>query len=166
MPTGVEPIQLSDRRVEVPKCSLRFRPWTGPAIEDDYGGKPVLDVDGEPVFAELAILRLLREGGWEGVWVDTFRQRFLTGLPSRTEAVPLPKGAALVYGTIQQQAGTRSGCWDVFAWRQPGSYRFVEAKWRDHDRIRTSQVQWFEAARKVGFQAESFLVVEWELVSA
>ena len=60
----------SGKRVEIPLIQPSFRRWAGPPIEDDYGGKPVLEHNGKPAFAELVILRLLEEEGWEGVWVD------------------------------------------------------------------------------------------------
>jgi hypothetical protein len=58
--------------VEVPKARLVFRRWTGALPGDRCGAKPILDWHGEPVFAELAILRILEAHGWGGVWVDSF----------------------------------------------------------------------------------------------
>ena len=53
----METIVLSSgRSVQVSKYAARFRLWTGRPIADSYGGKAFLDLNGQPVFAELAIL--------------------------------------------------------------------------------------------------------------
>ena len=56
-----------------------FEAWRGPAIADTYGNKPVLDWHGEPLFAELVVLRQWQARGWDGVWVDSFRRQFRNG---------------------------------------------------------------------------------------
>lgn len=66
----------SGRYVSVPACFHSFKLWEGPPIPDTYGGKAVLDCKGEPLFAELVVLRLIQEEGWEGVWIDTYRRKF------------------------------------------------------------------------------------------
>jgi hypothetical protein len=78
-PTSTQEIELpSGTCSRVPKCSPAFRPWCGPEIQDTYNGKQLLDVGGKPAFAELAILWALREAGWDGVWIDTYRRVFRT----------------------------------------------------------------------------------------
>ena len=73
-PSGAETVALpSGRVIRIPKATPRFRRWTGSTVVDTYGGKAVVDLDGEPLFAELATLRLLQRDGWDGVWIDTFR---------------------------------------------------------------------------------------------
>jgi hypothetical protein len=47
----------SGEAVHVHKCSLAFARWKGQPLQDDYGGKTIVDVNGEPLFAELAIVR-------------------------------------------------------------------------------------------------------------
>jgi hypothetical protein len=46
-------------------------------VQDAYGGKPIIDVDGQPLYAELAVLRILNREGWAGVWADSCRHRYL-----------------------------------------------------------------------------------------
>jgi hypothetical protein len=59
IPEMVEDLQLpSGLNVRVPKAQPVFRLWSGEFTGDTYGNKPLIDVDGTPMFAELAILRL------------------------------------------------------------------------------------------------------------
>jgi hypothetical protein len=75
--------------VSVPRCHCLFRLWQGKPIQDTYGGKAILEFDGEPVFAELAILGTLQRAGWDGVWVDTYRRKFRRSLPPQIPATCL-----------------------------------------------------------------------------
>src|SRR5690348_6030742 len=64
--------------IPVRRCEFRFRRWRGKPIVDDFGGKEVLEFQGRPMFAELIVLRLLRQEGWDGVWVDNYSRKFRT----------------------------------------------------------------------------------------
>lgn len=149
----------SGTTVSVPKAQSAFKEWRGTPVEDSYGNKPVLSFGGEPVFAELAILRMFQSTGWDGVWVDTYRKKFRTSYWPKDEAV-LPSGAVHLFDQICEKAGSRNGCWDVFCWKGD-AYCFAEAKWQGHDRIRETQRRWLEAALKSGLSVTSFLIVEW-----
>ena len=150
----------SGKCVLVPKCSYRFSPWRGKPIADTFGGKAVLSFRGRPVFAELAILRVLQNTGWDGVWVDTFRRKFRRFLPPHK--CQLPSDAQKVYEQIcAANDGKMSGCFDVFAWRGK-KLLFVESKRKGRDSIRPSQIRWLEAALKSGIPLKAFLVCEWE----
>jgi hypothetical protein len=148
------------RGYEVPKYWLPLPPWTGVALEDTYGGKAVVEVDGEPLFAELAILRLLEADGWEGVWVDTYRRAFRRGLPG-SPAAELPRRPREVFDAIVAENGGTRGCWDVFAWREDAT-AFAEAKRRGRDRMRPNQHRWLSAAIRAGVPLAAFAVVEWD----
>jgi hypothetical protein len=148
--------------VQIPKCFVRFRPWIGKPIQNTYGGKAVLEFAGEPVFAELAALRILQQDSWEGVWVDSFRRKFRGDLPERANACDLPLKAKNLFDAIVAIKGSRGGCWDVFAWRQ-NEFLFAESKRRKRDSMRPSQYRWLDAAIQVGLPLSSFLIVEWDL---
>ena len=52
-PTASEKLKLApDHLVHVPEARPIFDSWSGPAVPEDYGGKPILDFRGEPMFAE------------------------------------------------------------------------------------------------------------------
>jgi hypothetical protein len=162
-PTTTEVIELpSGRALAVPKCTPRFQRWEGPPVLDTYNGKQVLDVDGKPAFAELAILMALRETGWDGVWIDTYGRAYRTGYWDVPPLPSLPKRAAELLATIHGRTGSRDGAWDVFCW-MPESILFAESKRSKKDSIRDSQRAWLEAAVTEGLKSDNFLVVEWSL---
>jgi hypothetical protein len=159
-PTDQEVIFLpSGKDVKIPKARPVFERWAGEPLFDTYGNKAVLSFNYEPAFAELVILRILMDIGWEGVWVDSFRGKYRTSCFPLNEVL-LPAEQQDILESIYLWAGSRSGCWDVFCWKD-GSYLFAESKRHKHDRIRDTQRKWLEAAIEHGLPIESFLVVEW-----
>src|SRR6266481_1850001 len=115
----VSPVELtlpSGKAISIARYTYLFARWRGTPIEDTYGGKAVLNSDGKPIFAELAILDLLGKGGWDGVWVDTYRKKFRRLMPP--ESCKLPSHAQELYDRIcRANDGKTSGCFDVFAWK-------------------------------------------------
>jgi hypothetical protein len=157
-PTTTITIALDDgRQLEIPKATPCFKRWHGEPIIDTYGYKPMLDHSGEPLFAELVILRHLQIAGWQGVWIDTYRRKFL--IAPRTAGV-VPENALSRLEAIYERAGSRYGCFDVFAWSGT-DLLFAEAKHRKKDPIRPSQRKWLAAALDLGIPLSSLLVVEW-----
>jgi hypothetical protein len=160
MPEMVENLHLpSGLEVQIPKAAPVFRPWSGEFTGETYGNKPLLDVDGTPMFAELAILRLFQEDGWDGVWVDTFRKKYRTAW-GEEGVVRLSGDRLQLVKAIHQRAGSASGCFDVFCWKDD-SVVFAESKRRSKDEIRQTQLAWLEAAMQTGLDASAFLIVEW-----
>lgn len=49
------------------KWPLHFKAQGGAPLPDNYGGKTILDWNGEPVFADLAIVRALQAEGLIGM---------------------------------------------------------------------------------------------------
>src|SRR5687767_15070534 len=70
------PVRFPAGRVvsDVPAVFLRFPKWSGAPFVDDFGRKSaaMIELGGEHLFAELAVLRLLRNDGWDGRWVSTY----------------------------------------------------------------------------------------------
>jgi len=61
-----------------------------------------LDYNGNPVFAEILILRILQEAGWNGVWVDTFRGKFLNSYYPKREEVEIPEDRLQLLNKIEK----------------------------------------------------------------
>jgi hypothetical protein len=145
--------------VQIPKAAPVFRLWSGEFTGDTYGNKPLLDVDRVPMFAELAILRLFQKDGWNGVWVDTIGKKYRTSW-GEEGVVRLSGDKLQLLKAINQRAGSASGCFDVFCWKDD-SVVFAESKRKAKDEIRQTQLAWLEAAMQTGLDASAFLIVEW-----
>lgn len=163
-PTTTESLTLPSGRVAAfPKATPTFAIWHGDPVET-YGRKTVLDFNGRPAFAELAILWTLQNEGWQGVWVDSFRRTFRTGYwDSSVNSTPeksLPQKPDSLADVVWNLAKARSGVWDVFCW-QDDKVLFCESKKAGRDRIRPSQLVFAESALNVGLPLDSFLFVEW-----
>lgn len=152
----------SGHAVDLPKATPAFELWHGALPGDTYGGKTVLDVGGEPVFAEIAILRLLQRTGWSGVWVDTFRRTYRRSYWREGETITLPEKVQRLIDTIEMENGSASGCFDVCAWTEV-DVLFAEAKRKGHDRIRQTQKRWIDSALKAELPLDALLVVEWSI---
>lgn len=138
-PTTSEKIDLlSGQSVYVQKTCPTFERWTGTPLHDTYGKKTILSVDGEPVFAELAILRTLQHQGWNGVWVNTFTRAYRVAFRSEQYGIQLPPVQQELLDQIYSQAGSTKGCWDVFCWRN-GYSLFAESKRHKRDRLRDTR---------------------------
>lgn len=148
-------------------CLLQIRfPSASPGrlgdgqLRQTYNVKPlVVSVRGESVFGEFAILHALQEDGWDGVWLDTFHQKFWSGmLPTTAAALPAP--AFERYQSIRRENGGQAGgSFDVMAWRDD-AYLFVEYKGAG-DTIKPKQRNWIGAARRAGVANRELLFVEY-----
>jgi hypothetical protein len=157
----------SGRTVELQQVSPVFEPWRGAPVASTYGNKSVLSVAGDPNFAELAILYAFTQEGWEGVWVDSYRQRYLEQyfaepkvvqlLDSREELLHKIRAA-----TKRKPSNFPTGCWDVYCWKGE-KVMFGESKRRNKDNVKDTQKQWLDAALDIGIPLASFLVAEWTL---
>jgi hypothetical protein len=160
-----ETITLSDgQKVNIPKVTILFKEWKGEPVKDTYGGKAVIDAGGEPLFAELAILKFLKAEFWTGVWVDSYGKKFRVGMPGVVDPVPFPEEKIALFDQIVGKVGRFAGCWDVFAW-QKKEVLFVESKRKKKDKIRASQIKWLEICLSISIRPENFLFVEWDFMA-
>lgn len=156
----------SGTTVSLPVCHPTFLKWTEPFTGFAYGGKPILNYEGEAVFAELAILRLLRGSGWEGVWVETYGgTNFLREMPQGWQlsslSVAIPEERCALLKKIWKAAKT-TACFDVFAWKEE-DILLCEAKHQGKDQFTKSQLKFIEGALACGIPSESLLIVEWTM---
>lgn len=150
----------SGERLPIAKYFLTFKQWTGATIPNTYGNKSVIDYDGEPVFAELAVLRLFQANSWQGVWADSYGKKFRTGLPGVAEPITLPPEQQKLYDDIKLRTGLSGGCWDLFLWRE-SEVLFIELKRHKKDRAQDSQIQWLKASLGIGLVPSNFALLEW-----
>jgi hypothetical protein len=144
----------------VQKYFQYFNEWDGAPIPNTYNGKAVVDWNGEPLFAELAVLRLFELHGWSGVWVDSYRKKYRVGLPDVVEPVEIPEEKMKLLDDLREKTGRYGGCWDILVWKDDGLL-FIELKRDKKDRIQDSQKLWLEASIAHGLTANNFALVEW-----
>jgi hypothetical protein len=71
--SSLEEITLpSGATVHIPKCRTFFKRWRGEPLKETFGGKALIDVDGVPMFAELAIMHRFIGSGWEARWIEVY----------------------------------------------------------------------------------------------
>ena len=174
--------RLSDPIPDVAGGIVRWPQWTGPAFVDDLGrkGAALVALDGEHLFAELAVLRLLERQGWEGRWVITTGARHgeISKLLTRwldlpraeqkhvpiEEARPRQLLAAIAHAN---KPARYAGCWGVFAWRGD-EFLFLECRrvsGSKIDPVKARQVEWMRmalAAQPGVFRPDSFAVLQWD----
>lgn len=177
------PITLPTGRAinEVPGLFLRFPRWTGSQFVDDFGKQSagMVEMDGEHLFAELAVLRLLEKEGWSGRWVNTYSGKgevwkFLTEWRDvlRDEQKNRPIEEAEPRQLLARIAGLNGrarykGCWDTFAWRG-SEFVFIQSKRsapKASDTVKTEQENWLRSALYLGdrrLSLRSFCFVQWD----
>jgi hypothetical protein len=149
-------------QISLEKYHFVFDEWTKPHNFDTYNRKPLLELDKEPLFAELLFLRLLEKEGYKGVWVDTYRNKFWQRLPHFSFPVIIDKKIEDIYNRIYNlKGGKKSGCFDVIAYRE-NEFIFAELKRKKKDEIQESQIEWLNTAMKIENNNFKFLLVEWE----
>lgn len=139
-------------------------------------GKILVNFDGKPMFAELAIRQILDNNGFDARWVATpsrlpENMLYLTDWVDKGKrfddnqiTVPLNYECQREMEHIKQIRGdgqTYKGCWDIVAWKNQ-KIHFIETKHKGKDRPNKNQKSWYLAARKVNIPKENLLVVEWE----
>lgn len=160
----------SGKSVSIDTWTVSFPP-ANPAhlpegvLPKTYTNKPLVQVDSESLFGELAILRWLQKDGWDGVWVDTFHDRgkgklFWQGMPHETTPYGLtmaPHARAVYDRILAIRGGKAGGFFDVLAWK--GSrLLFVEYKGRG-DRPNRNESLWIDAALEAGVKEEQMVFV-------
>jgi hypothetical protein len=174
-PTGTQLFQLNDKTFEVPKTIMTFKQWEGIPI-NTFGGKPLIDFDGKPMFAELAIMKLFIISGWQARWIETYGASDKTPfhfsdwidgkLSEQLVDVIQDNNVLKTLNAISilnsnKYGNSYSGCWDVLGWLD-GQIIFAECKRSKKDFVRKTQNNWLSAAIDHGLKLENFLVVEWD----
>lgn len=155
---GQEPFAGPEGGMMIPKFSMHFRKvGTDPA----FGNKPIVEWDGESFYPELALVQLLKNSGFDAVWIDSYRGKFWDGMSVERQ---LPDAMRSAYESIlRENGGRRGGFWDVMAWKE-SEFVFIELKQNTaecKDRISEKQRNWLQAALRAGFAESCFFVCEW-----
>lgn len=169
-PNGTEQFIIDGKIIDIPKCIVMFEKWKGVPVLEAFGGKPVLDFDNKPVFAEIAIMLTFQNDGWETRWVETYGKKDPILLADWKDdkyknQVHQPFQDKTIITLLNSIAeinnNTFSGCWDVVA-KKNEQILFAESKRTKKDSIRSSQVSWLAAGLKYGLKPQNFLMVQWD----
>ncbi|MCX6754024.1 MAG: hypothetical protein NTV03_03150 [Candidatus Nomurabacteria bacterium] len=166
IPTDKMTVSLpSGATVDLPICHPTFKKWLGELPNFDFGKKPVVNYKGKGVFAELAILGLLIDSGWDGVWVETYGGiHVLKDMPISWSLSPhnvsIPPDKEALLSNIWK-TGKTTACFDVFAWKG-NEVIFCEGKHKGKDKLTNAQTKFIEGALACGISAQSLMIVEWE----
>jgi hypothetical protein len=161
----------------VPKWTSALSPY----VEREFGKKSaaMIELNNEHPFAELAVLRLPQNDGWDGRSVNTYGGRgevwkYLTeweDVPraeQRTRPIQEDEPRQLLARIAGFNRPRRyKGCWDTFAWRS-SEFAFVECK---RTTAKSTQVvskekeEWLRSALFLGdarLPLDSFCFVQWD----
>ena len=154
----VEFLLPSGRTIGIPRTLARMRAWTGATPPWAQSGAPLVEAQGGPAPPATAILWLLRDAGWDGVWIDAGTYR--TGLPDAPPLPRLPERAS----RLLEQAGARArgdkGIWDLLCWRDE-DVLFLALRRAHGGQFRRQQLVWLESALLSGVLPDSFLIADW-----
>jgi hypothetical protein len=105
---------------------------------------------------------MMNRSGWQGVWVDTYRDKFRTQYWPKNE-IELPLKQMKLLKRIRECVGSKAGCFDVFCWKED-QFVFIESKRYRKDRIQETQKRWLQIAHlKCDIPFDHFLIVEWSV---
>ena len=165
-------IQIEGLKIHFPCASLQQIKKShvlDTLTESTYLNKPVVSVDQNILFGELAILRYLEKDGWNGVWVDAFhssrnKDALWSGMPPKGVAPPLPPVVSDKFKLIKEKnEGKLSGFFDIFAWKGDGNnFLFLEYKGKD-DSTNDNELSWINAAISAGVKPEQLCIVGYDL---
>lgn len=146
-------------------CMLRFA-----RSPERWWQKPLAQVDGQPLPAELAVLGAELLPGERGAWINSRGTK--TGavdlvrtahgkLSTRREK--LPRFVADLLRSLYDSTGLRKGAPDLVIWNpEKSSVRFIEVKCPHWDRPSAEQLKFLSAARDRGIETT---IVEWEFAA-
>jgi hypothetical protein len=167
--TGFQERMTETGIIKIQRLKIHFPPVlpryiSNESLSKTYGSKPLLAVDHEILFGELAILRYLQMDGWQGVWVDTFHRRgkknvLWSDLPPIGYGTLSPNAEILYNNIVQANDGKSSGFFDVFAWKN-GKFVFIEYK-GEGDSSNQNEIRWINAAIKCRVQPEELFFVTY-----
>ena len=172
-PTDFEKFVIAEQVIEIPKCIITFEKWSGKPLNETFGGKPIINFNNKPMFAELAIVEGFKMEGWESRWIETYGKSkkapiYLSEWKDEKykeqEDDPIIEEKIIeILSQISLENGEFyfSGCWDVVAWKNE-QIIFAESKRTKKDSIRITQTKWLKSALKTGLKPENFLVVQWD----
>jgi hypothetical protein len=168
----------SGRQVAVRRYRAQLQPCPDKppiALDRGYSAKPLVMVEKQVAFPEIAILALFKKMGWDGAWVDTPHHKFFDKMPNQSKGMSLVAHAGQTISRIAAyNDNSRVGCWDLVLWSDR-AVAFAAVVGEGTPRsgvlaptgpvppaIGEARTRWLAAAVKSGLTAAQFVVVEWD----
>jgi hypothetical protein len=146
------------RVVQVPIYVRSETPWTGPLTRRSGAipSKPLYTLDGEPVYPELLVVRLLERAGWGAAWRKTWNGvAYWRDVDEIVEPGPM---ALSIVQQVSRQAGY-DGSWDIVAWRDR-ELRLLCSRAGGGQPVSAYMADWMDTALRMGLPLGCFAVVE------
>ena len=171
LPVAKETLIIDGAEITVPKSEIYFNEWHGTSLENTFGDKPQVNFEGRPMFAELAIMNMAINDGWDARWVETYGAAAEPYLlvdwidakigEQPTKPIDEDRVNDRLKSIHELNDNSYSGCWDILAWKDD-LILMMESKRRSRDAIHDTQLAWLRAAIKSGHDPRGFLLVEWD----
>jgi len=133
-------------------------------LDRAYSAKPLVLVEKQVAFPEIAILSFFKKMGWEGAWVDSQHRKFFDRMPNQSKGMSLVAHASQAVARIAQyNDNSRAGCWDLVLWadRAVAFAAVVGVSSGAPSEVGEARTRWIAAAVKSGLSPSQFVVVEW-----
>jgi len=133
------------------------------ALDRAYSAKPLVLVEKQVAFPEIAVLALFKKMGWEGAWVDVQHHKFFDRMPNQSKGMSLGAHANQSIARIAAyNDNSRVGCWDLVLWSERAVAFAAVVDGAQGAAIGQTRTRWLAAAVKSGLSASQFVVVEWD----
>ena len=165
-PCRLEPLKRGSD-VLVWHATLSFVHWSPdvgrvPTRKETYGKTMITRVDGSWTVAEIELVRRLRDAGWHAGWMDTFGFAPKEWAEWLVKPSSLPSALGHFISEIERATGRNGGKPDLVAWRGNSLAEAVFIEYKGStDRINQKQMEWLQAAFRVGMSRDQFAVAAW-----
>jgi len=137
-----------------------------------WWNKPLVDLGGRLLPAELAILEAELGPGEQGAWinsrgvksgvVDLVAETEGADIGFKAERASLPAFVSEALKAVYEKSGLKKGCPDLVIWdSESRCLRLVEVKCPHWDQLTVEQIEFMRAARDLGIPTS---IAEWEFV--
>jgi hypothetical protein len=139
-------------------------------LDRAYSAKPLVLVEKQVAFPEIAILSFFKKMGWDGAWVDSQHRKFFDRMPNQSKGMSLVAHASQAVARIAQyNNNSRVGCWDLVLWADRavafaaviGVTLGEDSEGGPPSEVGEARTRWIAAAMKSGLASSQFVVVEW-----